>query len=108
MTTIDGVAGRWRTWLPGVSQGPAEALAEARGCTVPEAVADAVIDAYMALPSAHSVDAGELPPERPEGGPGQGEAQPPAPGPALLIYRHPIVHIHIDGGPCVFGEDCGR
>ena len=64
--------------------------------------------AYMALPSAHSVDAGELPPDRPEGGPGQGEAQPPAPLPALLIHRHPIVHIHIDGGPCVFGEDCGR
>lgn len=76
--------------------------------TLSAAIHRVIFDAYMALPSAHSVDAGELPPDRPEGGPGQGEAQPPAPLPALLIHRHPIVHIHIDGGPCVFGEDCGR
>ena len=47
MTTIDGIPGRWRPWLPGVAQAPAEALAAAEGCTVPEAVAQAVLDAYV-------------------------------------------------------------
>lgn len=39
--------------------------------TLSAAIHRVIFDAYMALPSAHSVDAGELPPESPEGGPGQ-------------------------------------
>ena len=45
MTTIDGTPGRWRPWLPGVAQAPAEALAAAEGCTVPELVAQLILDA---------------------------------------------------------------
>ena len=66
-----------------------------------------IFDAYMALPSAGSVDAGKpcsVAPERPEGGPGQGDSHSPAP----TIYRHPLAHIHHSTERCVFGEECGR
>ena len=63
-----------------------------------------VAERHAALFSARSVDAGASQPERPEGGPGQGEAQPPAP----TIYRHPLVHVHHGHGRCVFGEECSR
>ncbi len=102
MTTIDGTPGRWRPWLPGTTKAPAEALAAAWGCTVPEAVARAVLDAHAKLST--PVDAGHPPaPGRPDVDPGQGEAQPPAP----TTYLHPLPHAHI-GGPCLFGDRCAR
>ena len=55
--------------------------------TLSAAIHSVIFDAYMALPSAHSVDAGKpcsVAPERPEGGPGQGTTRPPAPTNVLV------------------------
>ena len=72
--------------------------------TLSAAIHRVIFDAYMALPSAHSVETGTPCPESPEGGPGQGTTRPPAP----TIYRHPLAHIHRGTERCVFGEECGR
>lgn len=101
MTTIDGTPGRWRPWLPGTTQGPAEDLAAAWGCTVPEAVAQAVLDAHAKLPT--PVDAGEPCPGSPGVDPGQGTTRLPAP----TTFLHPLPHAHL-GGPCLFGDRCAR
>ena len=78
--------------------------------TLSAAIHRVIFDAYMALPSADSVDTGKpcsVAPERPEGGPGQGERTPPAPT-MYPLYRHPLAHIHHGTERCVFGEECGR
>ncbi len=135
MTTIDGVPGRWRTWLPGHVQPLAEALAAASGRTVPEAVAQAVLDAHAKFST--PVDDGHPPaPGSPDVEPGQGEAQPPAPTNAvadalalvgLPAHKQPAnltaaddrfqareaagripPHVHLNGGPCVYGEACDQ
>lgn len=77
MTHIDGTPGRWRPWLPGTTVVPAEELAAAYGCTVPEAVAHAVLDAHANL--APSVDGGVPSPGRPGVVAGQGVTRPSAP-----------------------------
>ena len=96
MTTIDGIPGRWRPWLPGVAQAPAEALAAAEGCTVPEAVAQAVLDAYAKIATdAATSSAGAV-------STGQGTAaSTPAPTNVLMpvLPTHPVaVDLADDGG----------
>lgn len=99
MTTIDGVPGRWRLRLPGVAQAPAEALAAVEGCTVPELVAQLILDAHAKLATdAATSSAGAV-------STGQGTA---ASAPAPTIYRHPLGHVHHGDERCVFGEECGR
>lgn len=35
---------RWRCWMPGKTRGMADALAARRGCTVPQLMADLLIE----------------------------------------------------------------
>ena len=99
------ITGSFRPHINGLHAGMVRTIAAVEGDENDTAAICRIIEAaYMALPSARSVDAGASQPERPEGGPGQGEAQPPAP----TIYRHPLVHVHHGHGRCVFGEECSR
>ena len=100
MTRIDGDPGRWRTWLPGVAQQPANELATQRGVTVPQLLASLIAEAHENAAAAGASPAGAV-----DGG--QGATRPPAPTIAPL-YRHPIAHIHHSSRTCVYGDRCGR
>lgn len=102
------ITGSFRPHINGLHAGMLRTIAAVEGDENDTAAICRIIEAaYMALPSAGSVDAGKpcsVAPERPEGGPGQGTTRPPAP----TIYRHPLAHIHHGTERCVFGEECGR
>ena len=117
------ITGSFRPHINGLHAGMLRTIAAVEGDENDTAAICRIIEAaYMALPSADSVDAGKpcsVAPERPEGGPGQGEAQPPAPtneaGPFPIYDKSEVIatprpHVHIGFLPkgCVFGEECGR
>ena len=124
MVPLDTSLGSLRTRLDGPRRAMLRTISAVEGHAESEneALHRIVEDRYMALPSAHSVDAGKpcsVAPERPEDGPGRGEAQPPAPtieaGPFPIYDKSEVIalprpHVHIGLLPkgCVFGEECGR
>ena len=114
------ITGSFRPHINGLHAGMVRTIAAVEGDENDTAAICRIIEAaYMALPSARSVDAGASQPERPEGGPGQGEARPPAPtneaAPFPIYDKSEVIatprpHVHIGLLPkgCLFGEECGR
>ena len=103
MTTIDGdrLPGSIPN-VPGATLTVLEAESVRTGRSRGELVAlavDAMFSTAAAPSPAGAVDGG------------QGATRPPAPTDAqeVVLYRHPLVHVHLpDHATCVFGDRCGR
>ena len=115
MTTIDGTRAAGTITLPGATLDRLDELGRILGRSPAELVTLAIAT-YAPAPVtpapqfATTVDAGDSRPQRPVVETGQGTSRRPAPTilQEVVIHHHPLVHVHLDGGSCVFGDRCGQ
>lgn len=105
MTIIDGTRTAGTITLPGATLDRLDELARILGRSPAELVSLAIASYAPALVTpapqfATTVDAGDSRPQRPDMETGQGTSRRPAP----TIPPH----VHLDGGPCVYGDRCGQ
>jgi len=102
MTTIDGTQGAYRLTLDAHTSVIVNNLAVRTGMAPAEVVRLLVAAANDNL--APLVDAGNMTPGSPGDGQGAGGV---AATPAPVSHAAPA-HVHLGGGPCVYGERCGQ